>query len=201
MLGCVGDWFLPEFSNELAKDYPDLFPKNVKTPSQALYETRFGKLAKILSFALKDRTSNVVRMLKFLVTAKTPYEVLEENNKTKTIHGRFKEINRKYEKLLEKAKGFAGNKLLFFQYGGDLSISGELANEIFHLYPDKIVAVAYTKGEEVKISIRGSINVRDKVAKAMQGLNGRSGGHENACAASLTVSELPKFKERLEKLI
>lgn len=201
LIGCVGDWFLPDLHHEVAKDYPDLFSSNIKTPSQALYGTQIGKLAKILSFALKDKTSNVVKMLRLLVEVKNPYELLEENNKTRTIYRRFKQINRKYQKLLEKAKTFGRKKLLFFQYGGDLSISGELSNELFYLYPNKVVAVAYIKGEEVKISIRAGINIREIVAKALQGLEGRSGGHKNACAATLTVTDIPKFRERLEKLI
>jgi len=166
-----------------------------------LYETEFGRIAKILSFALKDKTSNVVRMLKFLIKVETPYEILEENNKTRTIYYRFRQINRKYEKLLEKAKKFARRKLLFFQYGGNLSISGELANELFHLYPDKVIAVAYIKGEEAKISFRGNINIRSIVARMVKEFDGRGGGHEKACAATLPVSDLPKFKEKLEDLI
>jgi single-stranded DNA-specific DHH superfamily exonuclease len=201
LLGCIGDWFVPYFYQEVKEDYPDLFSSNIKTASQILYRTQFGRLAKILSLALKDKTSIVVRMLKFLVSVKTPYELLEENYKTRTIYRRFKQINRKYEKLLEKAKTFARKKLLFFQYGGDLSISGELANELLHTYQDKIIAVAYIKGEEAKISIRGSINIREIVTKAIHGLEGRSGGHENACAATIAVSDLPRFRERVEKLI
>jgi single-stranded DNA-specific DHH superfamily exonuclease len=200
MIGCISDWFLPEFSPEFFRQYQDLFA-DVKTPAKALYETQLGRIAKILSFALKDKTSNVIRMIKFLVDAKTPYEVLEENAKTKSIYHRFEQINRKYTKLLEKAKGMASKKLVFFQYSGDLSISGELANELFYLFPDKTVAVAYIKGNSAQISLRAAHDIREKTAKAMQGIEGRSGGHRNACAANIAVSDLLKFRDNLKKLI
>ncbi len=197
MLGCIGDWFLPEFSSELFKQYPDLF-SDVKTPAKALYETQLGKVAKMLSFALKDKTSNVVRMIKFLAQVKDTHELLEENARTKSIYQRYREINRKYSKLLEKAKSFAKGKLLFFQYAGDLSISGELANELFYMFPQKTIAVAYIKGNDAQISLRSGEDIREKTATAMKGIEGRSGGHKNACAAKIAVSDLPKFKENLE---
>jgi len=34
-------------------------------------------------FGLKDTTTNVVKMMKFLIGAKSPYEVLEETSKNK----------------------------------------------------------------------------------------------------------------------
>ena len=198
MLGCIGDWFLPEFSQEFHKQYQDIF-SDVKTAAQALYETPLGKIAKILSFALKDRTTNVVRMIKFLIEVKDLHELLDENSKTRTMYKRFREINGKYSKLLEKAKSFAKGKLLFFQYSGDLSISGELANELFYNFPDKTVAIAYIKGSDAQISLRSKQDIREKTAIAIQGIEGRSGGHKNACAAKVPVSDLPKFRENLEK--
>ncbi|MFH0831989.1 MAG: DHHA1 domain-containing protein [archaeon] len=197
MLGCIGDWFLPEFSSEFSEQYPDIF-SDVRTAAQALYETQIGKIAKIVSFAMKDRTTNVVRMIKFLIEVKDLHEILEENSKTRTIYKRYREINQKYSKLLDKAKATAQQKLLFFQYAGDLSISGELANELFYNFPDKTVAVAYIKGSDAQISLRSKGDIREKTAKAMSGLEGRSGGHKNACAAKVSVSDLPKFRENLE---
>ena len=198
MLGCIGDWFMPEFSPEFQSQYPDIF-SDAKTAPQALYETQLGKMAKIISFALKDRTTNVVRMIRFLVDAKDPRELLEENSKTRTMYARFREIDRKYSKLLERAKSMKTQKLLFFQYSGDLSISGELANELFYLFPEKTIAIAYIKASDAQISLRSKQDIREKTAKAMQGIEGRSGGHKNACAAKVPVSDLLKFRENLER--
>ncbi|MFH1823191.1 MAG: DHH family phosphoesterase [archaeon] len=202
MLGCLSDWFLPEYSKEFAKQYPGLF-FDVNNPAIAMYETQLGKLMKILDFALKDRTSAIVNMLRLLFKVKTPYELLEENAKTKQIFNRYRQINRRYEKLVEKGKIFAykarDSKVVFFQYGGELSLSSPLANELFYNNPDKIIVVAYISGTKVNVSVRGKVDVREMVAKAMQGMEGTSGGHQNSCGAMLGVEDLPQFRENMIK--
>ncbi|UZE94067.1 MAG: DHH family phosphoesterase [Candidatus Pacearchaeota archaeon] len=202
MIGCLADWYIPEFDESFSKEYPDLFILT-KDPAKALYETEIGRIVKMLSFALKDRTSIVVKMLKNLLTLKNPREILDITIKTSSIHRRYKQINKKYEKILSRARDIArtSKKLLFFQYGGELSLSSELSNELSYFYPDRIVVVAYIKGTKANISIRGNINVRDLIAKALEGIESTSGGHEKASGASLSVEDLPKFRDKLFELI
>lgn len=201
MIGCLADWFIPDFAESFAKDYSDLFIQT-KNPAKALYETEAGKIVKILSFALKDRTSIVVKMLKNLLTLKTPYEILDMTPKTISIHRRYKQINKKYEKILSKARDIArsSKKLLFFQYGGELSLSSELSNELHYFYPDRIIIVAYIKGTKVNVSLRGS-NVRDLAINALEGMESTCGGHKEASGATLRIEDLPKFRDRLVKLV
>ncbi|MEM4152675.1 MAG: DHH family phosphoesterase [Candidatus Pacearchaeota archaeon] len=204
MIGCLSDWFIPDFSENFIKEYPELF-SNIKSPAKALYETELGKIIKILSFALKDRTSNVVKMLKNLLTIKNPRELLDASSpKMVSIYKRFNQINRRYEKILNKAKELAKNhkRLIFFQYGGDLSLSSEISNELIYLFPDRVVVVAYIKGTRANVSVRGVfMNVRELVAKALEGIESTSGGHEHACGATLQVEDLPKFRDNLIKLL
>lgn len=201
MIGCIGDGFFPDFSEEFEEKYPELWGKNVKTAFQALYTTDIGKIAKILSFALKDRTTKVVAMLKYLSTAKNPHEILDEE-KAKTILQRFEHVNSRYSNLLEKAKNFSKGQLLFFQYGGELSLSADIANELFFLFPDKIIVVAYIKGAKANVSLRWKKDIREITLKAIEGLEGATGGgHEHATGAQVSVEDLPKFKENLIRLI
>ena len=99
-------------------------------PSQAQEEaTEIGKISRILSFGLKDRTTKVVAMLKFLMQVQGPLEILDEKEpKARAILQRYKQINDKYSKLIEKAKAFSRGKVLFFQYGGELSLSADISN-------------------------------------------------------------------------
>ncbi len=200
MLGCLADWFIPEFAETFSKEKPELFTFT-NEPARALYETELGRIIKMLSFALLDRTSMVVKMLKNLIIIKDPKELLDITTKTASIHGRYKQINRKYEKILNKAKEFVkkNKKVLFFQYGGLLSLSSELANELFYLYPNKIVVVAYIKGTKVNVSLRAKIDVRKLAEKALEGIESTCGGHEHACGATLQVTDLPKFRDNLIK--
>jgi single-stranded DNA-specific DHH superfamily exonuclease len=199
VIGAVTDSFLPEFYSEFLKQYPELGIETKKA-FDVVYKSRLGGVAKILQMGLKDTTTNVVNMLKFLMTVKSPYDVLEENSKNHSMHKKSKEIENKYNSLLSRAKTFLSGKLLFFQYGGDLSISGELSNELSYLFPDVLVVVAYINGSKVNLSLRGK-NIRGKFLKIISEIeHATGGGHENAVGGVIQTNNLEKFKEELEKV-
>jgi oligoribonuclease NrnB/cAMP/cGMP phosphodiesterase (DHH superfamily) len=203
--GCIGDGYLPEFYEEFLKDYSE-FGKKIKTAFEGLYETEIGKITQMINFGLKDRTSNVVKMLRYLIDIKSPNELLEENNKNKTIIQRYEFIQGRCKKLVEKAIEVGINKnskeMVFFQYGGDLSLSADIANEIFHKFPDKLVVVAYLKGTRANISVRWKKDAKKITEKAIEGLeNATGGGHKNATGAQVQIEDLPRFRESLIKYI
>ena len=192
---------MPDFYSEFKKKYPDLSIDS-EDAFDIRYRAQIGKIIKILSFALKDRTTNVVNMMRFLTKAKTPYEILEESNENSTMHQRFNQINLKYQNLIEKAsQGKYSEKLLFFQYSGDLSISSDLANELTYKFPEKIIIVAYLSGIKVNISARGK-HVRKIILKAIEGFeDATGGGHEEAVGAKIKVGDLGEFRRRIEKIV
>ncbi len=206
--GCISDKFTPDFYSKFKEMYPDLalsskFKIKYGTTSFALdiyYKSQIGKIAQIFSFALKDRITNVIMMMKFLMKVKTPYEVLEDTNKNHIMHNRFNQINVKYKKLLKKAESFGRNifNILFFQYSGDTSMSSDLANELSYLFPGKIVVVIYISGIKANISVRGK-KIRERVLNSIKNLEGaRGGGHEDAVGAQVKVEDLEKFKENMK---
>jgi len=196
--GCISDRYVPDFYPEFVKLYPDLAIK-AKDAFDVFYKSQIGKIVKMMGFALKDKISNVVKMIKFLISVKSPYEVLEEGNKNHEMHFRFKQIYKKYQKLLDKAKTFANqNKVLFFQYAGDLSISADLSNELSYLFPQKIIVVAYLTGIKANISVRGE-KIKSLVLKAIKEIEGATGGgHENAVGCQMKIEYLERFREKLE---
>ena len=201
MVGCIGDSFLPDFVPEFQEKWPELWGENIDDPKKALYTTEIGRISRILNFSLKDRTSKVVNMLKLLMKVQGPLDVLDED-KAREILYRFNQINAKYSMLVEKAKKFAKGKILFFQYGGELSISADISNELSFLYPDKVVVVAYIKGNKANISLRWDKDVRKLTLQAISDIEGATGGgHEHATGAQVTVEDLPKFKENLMGLV
>lgn len=200
-LGCIADGFVPDFYLEFRKQYPDLSIDS-ENAFDIFYNSQIGKVLKLLNFGLKDRVTNVVYMLKFLMKAKTPYEVLEEKKENSAMHKRYGEISQKHKKLMEKVgvEDFSEN-LLFFTYGGDMSISADLANELSYKFPELYIIVGYVSGFKVNISGRGK-NVRALVLKAIEDLDdSRGGGHENAVGAQVRLNDLEKFKENIQKLI
>lgn len=201
MIGCIGDGFFPDFASEFEEKYHELWGENIKTAFQALYTTEIGKITKILSFALKDRTSRVVSMLRFLISVKGPYDILDEE-KAQNILYRFKQVDSKYTKLIEKARKFSKGSVLFFQYGGELSLSADISNELFFLFPNKVIAVAYIKGAKANVSLRWKKDIRRITLEAIKNLeDATGGGHEHATGVQVSVEDLPKFKENLMKLV
>lgn len=203
IIGCISDNLVPDFYKEFSKNYPDL-GLNSEKAFDIVYGSEIGKIARILGFGLKDKITNVIIMVKFLISCKTPYDFLEENNKNKTIYRRFHEVDKKYQKILEKAKKCAKSKnqnLIFFKYAGDISMSAEIANGLRYLFPDKFIIVVYTKGPRANISGRGN-DVRDLVLKAIDGLEtSTGGGHENAVGAQIRKEDIEEFEKRIRGLV
>lgn len=64
-----------------------------------------------------------------------------------------------------------------------------------------MIVVAYIRGTKANISIRGK-GVKEITLKAIEGLEGATGGgHDDATGCKVELVDLPKFKERIEKLV
>ena len=202
LVGCIADNFIPDFYKDFKKLFPDLIDENLESAFDIFYNSQIGKIARIFNFALKDRTTNVMKMIKFLTNVASPYEVLDETSVNYTMHKRFKEINRKIEKLLKKAENEESkNNLLFFEYSGELSLSADLSNELIYKFPDKMIIVVYVSSGKANISGRGR-KIKDVFLKATKGLeNATAGGHENAAGAKIQIKDIEKFRERVEELV
>ncbi len=49
-----------------------------------MYKTEIGKITEMLNFGLQDTTTNVIQMIRLLLKAKNPTDILEENANPKT---------------------------------------------------------------------------------------------------------------------
>ena len=200
VVGSVSDKFVPDFYDDFEKEFPELSCK-YKDAFDIYYGSAIGKVAKIFGFGLKDTTTNVISMMKFLMKAKGPYDVLEENPKNSRMHERFSDVDKRYSKLFTRALECLEGNLLFFQYSGETSMSSNLANELSHRFPGKYIVVAYINGVKVNVSSRGE-KVRDIFLKAIEGLeDARGGGHEKAVGGQVRADDLEKFKKRMAKAV
>ena len=202
VIGCISDKFFPDFYSEFKKNFPDLAVDS-KDAFEIYYNSKIGEIAKMFSFALIDRTTNVINMLKFLISVKSPYDVLERNNKNYLMHKRFNELYNIYKKIMEKAENQIKNsgKIFFFKYGGNISMSADISNRLRYLFPKKIIVVMRVSGSRINISIRGK-KIKDKILNVIKELrDSTGGGHEDAVGAGIRVEDLEKFKKELEDLI
>lgn len=206
IVGSISDNFVPEVYDEFKKNYLDL-SLDSKNAFEVLYNSRIGVVAHLLNCGLKDKTTNVVKMIKFLMKVKNPYEVLEKTSENREMHDKYQIINKKLKNFLEQAEKQtrSSDKLIFFEYGGDTSMSAEISNSLKYLFPGKIIFVAYSSESNsfVNISGRGE-NVKkilDKVLQHGNFENARGGGHENAVGAKIMKRDIEKFKELIKEAI
>ena len=204
MLGCVADYYMPDFVDEFKKNYHGLMDDE-SSSDDIYFKTKLGSLIKAFSFCLKGKTSDVMKNIKILTRIESPYEILnQETAKGKFIFQSCKKINKTYEELLEEGIKQADNeKLLVFIYPDDkMSLTGDLANELLYKFPGKVIIVGRKKNDEVKMSIRSkNIVIRPILDKALAGLEGYGGGHEYACGANVKEIDFKEFVRRIKENI
>jgi hypothetical protein len=200
-MGCIADHFMPDFADEFGRKYPTYWG-DFEKPFDAYYNSEIGNLALALNFGLKDSITNVVKMQNFLISIKTPADVLSESNsKNLTFRTKYFEIKKKYDELIEKALENVFGKIIFFEYSGELSISSDIANRLSFLYPKKYIAIFYKKGNIINVSLRGK-NVKQILDKILKQINNASGGgHDDAVGARISSEDLERFKTILKSEI
>ncbi|MFA5953003.1 MAG: DHHA1 domain-containing protein [Candidatus Pacearchaeota archaeon] len=201
VVGCISDRFLPKSYKNFYKQYPELGIKS-NDVYDIFYRSEIGKISQILGAGLKDKTTNVVNMIKFLIKCKSPTDVLNENKESLSFHKRFNEINSKYEKLIRKAQEFNNlDKILFFKYSGDISMSSDLANGLYYKFPNKVIVVCYVNGERVNGSARGK-KIKEKFIEIFKKIeNSSGGGHEDAVGFRMSLNDVDFFFEELKKVV
>lgn len=200
LMGCIADHHMPDFADEFAEHYPELWGK-VKEPFDALYGTEIGTIARALSFGLKDSITHVVQLQNYMIQCNGPGDVFQEVIGNQAFRNKYSEAKKKFDSLISKAKKFSKGKVLFFVYSGELSMSADVSNYLCYLYPDKYIIVAFSNGATTNISARGKDikKIFDKVLKNFSGSHG--GGHDDAIGARLKTEDLEKFKEEFENEI
>ncbi len=198
--GCIADHFVPEFYEEFKEKYPELSIDS-NDAFGILYNSEIGKASRILGFGLKDRMSNVIQMMKMLYKSENPYDILNESKENKQLLSRFLEIEKKFNKFVDKAKEQVSENLLFFKYAGEISMSADISNKLSFLFPNKIIIVVYAKGPRANISGRGK-KVRELVLEAIKDLeNSTGGGHKEAVGAQISLNQVDKFQENIKNLL
>ena len=205
MVGCIGDWFVPDFVDDIKKDYPNLIDKKMKKAEDILFNSEFGKLVKIFAFCLKGKMEDVKKCIKIMARVKTPYELLnQETEQAKFVYKRYKKVNDEYEDILKDAiKCKTSEELLLFVYEQNrMSLNPDLANELMYKFPNKVIIVGRERSGEMKLSLRANnYNLPPMIEKALDGCEGFGGGHEHASGANVNAKDFPKFLEQFKAQI
>jgi len=205
MAGCVGDWFLPEFKDEFAEEYPELLSKDIKKPEDALFNSKLGRLVRIFSFLLKGKHKEVMAAIKVLTRINSPLDIIEQKtSQGKFVYRRFEKVNKHYEELINSIKdeNIHKNVVEFMYTENQWSFTSDLSNELLYKYPDKVIIVCREKGNEFKCSLRSNKHkLPDKISKSLTGLTGYGGGHDLASAANVPEQDFSRFIDQLKAQI
>ena len=194
--GCVADHYLPKFAKEFGKQNPELWG-NVKEPFDAYFRTEIGKIAQAFNFGVKDKALNIESMQEYVFSCRNADDVLAENDKNSGFRDHVLNLKHKFDKLVEEAQRCVVGNVLFFSYGGEVSMSSEVSNALSYYNPKKYIAVVFRKGGVANISLRGEgvKSILEKILPQIEHATG--GGHENAVGARVPIGEVDKFKELL----
>jgi len=202
--GSIGDWYWPKFAKELQEQMPGFLLPEIKEVQEALFNSPLGQMVKVFSFNLKGPTSEVNKSIKVLTRLDNPDEILKQTTaRGRLIHKKYSFINSIYEKMLETIlQNPAKDRLLVHTYSHDeLSLTKDLANELLYRFKDKVIVLGRIKSGEVRCSLRAPADIQiDKaLEKALIGIQGYGGGHEQACGAGIKQEDFEKFIENLKR--
>jgi single-stranded DNA-specific DHH superfamily exonuclease len=206
-VGCVADWFIPEFLDDFIKEYPHILSERNENPGYLFFETRLGILIKAFAFCLKGKTSDVLKCMKILTRIKSPDEILDSTTEQgKFIYKNYEKMNVMYTELLNRAKACATDDvMLVFDYKEDkVSFTAELSNELLHLYHDKVIVIARKKDDEMKCSLRSGKYIIEPILKEILNsskVEGYGGGHEHACGACIKLKDFDTFIKMFRDMI
>lgn len=117
----------------------------------------------------------------------------------------YAQLMKKYREILKKAlaQKHDGN-LFLFEYSGKKSYTKTISEEICYRFQNtKVIAICFTKNNSLtySCSFRGNnYNVNNLVNKALEGLDGRGGGHPFAAGVRINKDNYETFKEKIKQL-
>ncbi len=198
--GCISDHYLPDFHKDFKKKYPELWGK-VKKPFDAYFGTEIGNIAMALNFGIKDKTGNIENMQNYLLKCKGPADVLSENEENSQFRQNVSRLKGKFDSLFAEATQDTSGNIIFFEYGGDTSMSTELSNALSHKYPEKYIIVIYRKEGIASVSIRGK-NVKSMLSSIIPKIeNSTGGGHNDAVGARIPLSKIEDFRNLFREAV
>jgi len=202
VVGIIGDWHVPD--KNVLKDFKfkDMI-KGGNSPQELIYDTPYGKLVKIFSFALKGSTTSTKECINAMLKIKSPLEILgQKSNAGKLIYEKFQKHNKEYEELLNEALSCKekGDVFVFTYAEKRNSYTSDLSNELLYKIKNDVLILGRVKGGKVKMSLRSKKkSILPVLKKALLQIEGYGGGHAKACGASVKVKDFTKFVNIIKK--
>ncbi len=203
MIGAIGDWHFPSFGKKFIEQYSFLLPEEM-APEEVMHKSRIGTLVRLISFNLRGDSRSVRKSIHILTKINDPLEILDGTTEEgRYLYDRYAELNKEFEKLVERAIRKKDEEPLIFLYEeSQTSFTADLANELQYRFPEKFIIVGRSKSGSAKCSLRCSyLNLQEVLKTAMTGVSGTGGGHEFAVGVVIQDDTFPIFVENIKKII
>ncbi len=205
MVGIVSDWYLPEFKDRFAEEYPELLDKDVKDVGKAYFDSRLGELIKVFYFLLKGKSNDVNKNIAVLNRVENPNEILEQTtSRGKFLFNYAEKIKKYYDVMLKEAldKKTKGKLYVYIYSNRKHSFTNMLSTELSYRLDNEVIILGRQTGDRVKFSIRSKrINIQKILEKALVDADGYGGGHEKACGGNVSVDSFSKLVEVFRRSI
>jgi single-stranded DNA-specific DHH superfamily exonuclease len=202
-VGCIGDYYLPEFMGEIKEKYPELIGEaNIEDIGDIKYNSKLGTITRMFSFLAMGPTQNAMTNIKILTRIEDPAELLnKKTSRGKLLYKYFKRIDAEYQEIVKDAmKTKIKDGILFYHYSQDkISLTKDLANELTYRFKEVTVIVCREKNGELKMSLRRQGDIKTPFLKVLESVNGYGGGHIRSCGGAIKVQDKEKFIELLGK--
>jgi single-stranded DNA-specific DHH superfamily exonuclease len=198
--GCISDYYYPTIIiDELRENNPELIG-SAMTIDDIHYNSRLGKIIDILGFSMKGTVRDALSLIKILMNARSPYDLLDGNPAFMKVIRHYERVKKKYDELKKDAlDSFSkDNDLLkIFLYDSEgWSLTHELSSELASYYPDSIIIVGRPYNGRLLLSLRSrTVEIKDNLEKTMASFDGTGGGHVHACGANILRDDTERFIE------
>ena len=206
--GIVADWMIPDNAKEIQEKFPG-YLDDISSAPAALFNTKFGKLTLIVDFCIKGLDKSPLQIANALNKIEHPDEIFNQSSPAgKFLFKRAEPKFKEYENLLKQARTCYDKEspIFLFRYTEQAnSYTRYVSNRMTYEFPDKLIIVARTKADDIKLSLRCTektdIDIPELLNFVFKELSGYGGGHKYACGASVKVKDFDKFLEKVQQHI
>jgi single-stranded DNA-specific DHH superfamily exonuclease len=203
-IGTLWDYYWAPYLEEFKKSRPDLLPESVSTIREAVYDHPIGKIVRLFSFNLKGTSKQTTASVAACIKIQSLEELENKSSEAaQLLWSRYESINRDYNKIKTRAMATkAVEGVWVFTYDVDEnSVTKDLANEIVHRFPSTIIVLGRLKDGSYRCSLRATVDIplRTLLLRALEGINGKGGGHEQACGAKIDEEDFRVFLGKLRQ--
>ena len=196
-IGTTGDLSPQPYLKKFFKEHAELVGKH-RDLFELTFETKFGKLIRILELNLKGKTADIKKSLVIFSRTRDFTAFLEPKTKDeKFVYERYEKLVKEYESTLGEAYKVKGDPFIFKYQEGDVTFGSDLGREIPYRIPGKKMYIIYReKSGRMLCSLRSyKINLVKFLENALTKVEGYGGGHPVAVGCNINKDDFEKFIE------